>query len=69
MQLITQRVLFVCFYAGANLPLQKQDFSCSGGPKWDLPETLELKVRKQNQNVFWNISRRPTSGASFIKIG
>ena len=47
----------------------KQDFSCSGGPKWDPPVTFELKVREQNQLGFWNISIRPTSGTSFIKIG
>ena len=33
------------------------------------PVTFELKVREQNQLGFWNISIRPTSGASFIKIG
>ena len=48
---------------------QKQDFSCSGGPKWDPPVTFELNVIEQNQLGFWNILIRPTSGASFIKIG
>ena len=57
------------FYGFPKLPFQKQDFSCSGGPKWDPPVTFELKVREQNQLGFWNISIRPTSGASFIKIG
>ena len=33
------------------------------------PVTFKLKVREQNQLGFWNISIRPTSGASFIKIG
>ena len=33
------------------------------------PVTFELKVREQNQLGFWNISIRPTSGASLIKIG
>ena len=33
------------------------------------PVTFELNVREQNQLGFWNISIRPTSGASFIKIG
>ena len=33
------------------------------------PVNLELKVREENQLGFWNISIRPTSGASFIKIG
>ena len=33
------------------------------------PVTFELKVREQNQVGFWNISIRPTSGASFMKIG
>ena len=33
------------------------------------PVTFELKVREQNQLGFWNTSIRPTSGASFIKIG
>ena len=33
------------------------------------PVTFELKAREQNQLGFWNISIRPTSGASFIKIG
>ena len=33
------------------------------------PVTFELKVREQNQLGFWNISMRPTSGASFIEIG
>ena len=61
--------LFVCFCGLPNLPFQKQDFSCSGGPKWDPPVTFELKVREQNQFGFWNISIRPTSGGSFIKIG
>ena len=31
------------------------------------PLTFELKVKEQNQLGFWNISIRPTSGASFIK--
>ena len=31
--------------------------------------TFELKVRKQNQPGVWNISIRPTFGASFIKTG
>ena len=61
--------LFVSFYGFPNLPFQKQDFSCSGGPQWDPPVTFERKVREQNQIGFWNISIRPTSGASFIKIG
>ena len=63
------KALFVCFYGCPNLPFKKQDFSCSGGPKWDPPVTFELKVREQNQLGFWNISIRPTSGASFIEIG
>ena len=33
------------------------------------PVTFELNVREQNQLDFWNISIRPTSGASFINIG
>ena len=33
------------------------------------PVTFAQKVREQNQLGFWNISIRPTSGASFIKIG
>ena len=61
--------LFVCFCGFPNLPFQKQDFSCSGGPKWDPPVTFERKVREQNQLGFWNISIRSTSAASFIKIG
>ena len=69
MQWIIEMALFVCFCGFPNLPFQKQDFSCSGGPKWDPPVTFELKVREQNQLGFWNISIRPTSGASFIKIG
>ena len=31
-------------------------------------KTSELKVRKQNQFGFWNISPRSTSAASFMKI-
>ena len=69
MQWIIERALFVCFCGFPNLPFQKQDFSCSGGPKWDPPVTFDLKVREQNQLGFWNISIRPTSGPSFIKIG
>ena len=61
--------LFACFHGGPNLLFQKHDFSWSGGPKWDPTVTFELKVREQNQLGFWNISIRPTSGASFIKIG
>ena len=69
MQWIIEMALFVCFCGFPNLPLQKQDFSCSGGPKWDTPVTFERKVREQNQLGFWNMSIRPTSGASFIKFG
>ena len=69
MQCIIEFSLFVCFHGGPNLPFQKQDFSCSGGPKSDRPVTFELEVREQNQLGFWNISIRPTTGASFTKIG
>ena len=69
MQWIIERALSVCFCGLPNLPFQKQDYSCSGGPKWDPPVTFELKVREQNQFGFSNISIRPTSGGSFIKIG
>ena len=67
MQCIIEFSLFVCFHGGPNF--QKQDFSCSGGPKWDPPVTFELEIREQNQLSFWNISIRPTSGASFTQIG
>ena len=33
------------------------------------PVTFKLKVREENQLGFWNITIRPSSGASFIKIG
>ena len=33
------------------------------------PLNFKIKVTEQNQLGFWNISIRPTSGASFIKIG
>ena len=39
------------------------------GPPPPPPVTFELKVREQSQLGFWNISIRPTSGASFVKIG
>ena len=68
-QWIFERALFVYFHGGPNFPFQKQDSSWSGDPKWNPPVTFELKVREQNQPGFWNISIRPTSGASFIKIG
>ena len=69
MQCIIEFSLFVCFHGGPDLPFQKEDFLCSGGPKWDRTVTFELKVREQNQLGFWNISIRPTTGASFTKIG
>ena len=33
------------------------------------PVTFEVNVREQNQDGVWNILIRPTSRASFIKIG
>ena len=66
---LIERALFVCFYGGPNLPFQKQDFSCSRALKGTPHVTSELKVREQNQLGFLNISIRPTSGTSFIKIG
>ena len=32
-QLIIERDYLFVFYGGPKLPFQKQDFSCSGGPK------------------------------------
>ena len=50
-------------------PFKSRIFQVLEALKWEPPVTFERNVREQNQLGFWNISIRPTSGASFIKIG
>ena len=66
-ELLKELYLFV--FMVVQFPFKSRFFSDVEALNETPPVTFELKVREQNQIGFWNILIRPTSGASFIKIG
>ena len=67
-ELLIRLYLFV-FMVVQTYPFKSRIFHVLEALNRTPPVTFELKVREQNQLGFWNISIKPTSGASFIKIG
>ena len=67
-ELLKRAYLFV-FMVVQTYPFKSRIFHVLKALNGTPPVTFELKVSEQNQRGFWKISIRPTSGASFIKIG